>query len=72
MSLGMIDHPALKPGRVAVITGAASGIGFAAAMRLAKLGMNLHLIDRDEGGLERAVGELGLQEAVELPGTVGF
>jgi NAD(P)-dependent dehydrogenase (short-subunit alcohol dehydrogenase family) len=54
----MIDHPALKPGRVAVITGAASGIGFAAAMRLAKLGMNLHLIDRDEGGLDRAMGEL--------------
>jgi len=54
----MIDHPALKPGKVAVITGAASGIGFAAAMKLAALGMNLHLIDRDEGGLDRALQEL--------------
>jgi len=54
----VIDHPALKSGHVAVITGAASGIGFATAMRLAKLGMNLHLIDRDEGGLDRALGEL--------------
>lgn len=54
----MIDHPALKPGKVAVITGAASGIGFAAAKRFAALGMNLHLIDRDEGGLDRALGEL--------------
>ncbi len=54
----MIDHPALKPGRVAVITGAASGIGLAAAHRLAALGMNLHLIDRDEGGLDRAMVEI--------------
>ncbi len=61
MSLGMIDHPALKPGRVAVITGAASGIGLAAAHALAALGLNLHLIDRDEAGLDRAL------EAIAFP-----
>ena len=33
--------PALAPGRVAVITGAASGIGLAAAKRLAALGMKI-------------------------------
>lgn len=53
-----LDHPALKPGRVAVITGGASGIGLAMAKRLAALGMNLHLIDRDGEALDRAVGEL--------------
>ena len=37
----MKTHPALQPGRTAVITGAASGIGLAAAKRLAALGMKL-------------------------------
>lgn len=34
-------HPALVPGRVAVITGAASGIGLATAQRLVGLGMRV-------------------------------
>ena len=34
----MTDHPALQAGRVAVITGAASGIGLAAATRFAAMG----------------------------------
>jgi NAD(P)-dependent dehydrogenase (short-subunit alcohol dehydrogenase family) len=58
MSSALIDHPALKPGRVAVITGAASGIGLAAAKRLAALGLNLHMIDRDQDKLEAAVDEI--------------
>ena len=40
-------HPALAVGRVAVITGAASGIGRAAAIRLGAMGMALVLADRD-------------------------
>ena len=37
--------PALAPGNVAVITGGASGIGLAAAKRLASMGMKIVLAD---------------------------
>src|SRR4051812_42606281 len=50
-------HPALAPGRVAVITGAASGIGLAAARRFAGAGMRLALADLSpelEGAAELA------------------
>jgi NAD(P)-dependent dehydrogenase (short-subunit alcohol dehydrogenase family) len=39
---------AVAPGNVAVITGAASGIGLAAAKRLAAAGMRVCLVDRSE------------------------
>ena len=51
-------HPALAPGRVAVITGAANGIGLAAARRFASLGLKLCLADLDAAALERAGAEL--------------
>ncbi len=48
----MSQHPAIAPGRVAVVTGAASGIGRAAAERFAALGMKLVLVDVNAAGLE--------------------
>jgi NAD(P)-dependent dehydrogenase (short-subunit alcohol dehydrogenase family) len=42
-----MTHPAISSGNVAVITGAADGIGLAAAHRLAGLGMTVVLVDRD-------------------------
>jgi NAD(P)-dependent dehydrogenase (short-subunit alcohol dehydrogenase family) len=50
----MSDHPALAAGRVAVITGAASGIGLAAAQRLAALGMKICMADIDAAALDAA------------------
>lgn len=48
-------HPALAPGKVAVVTGAASGIGLAAARRFAALGMRVWLGDRDATALHEAI-----------------
>jgi len=59
----MAQHPALAPGRAAVITGAASGIGLAAAERLAGLGMTLCLADLPGSALEAAAGRMASLEA---------
>ncbi len=40
-------------GRIAMVTGAASGIGAATAIRLAREGAAVGLVDRDEAGLAR-------------------
>jgi len=49
-----MTHPALTQGRVAVITGAASGIGLAAAKRLASLGLKIVLADLPSPALDAA------------------
>ena len=47
-----MSHPAIREGGTAVITGGASGIGFAAAQKFTAAGMNVVIADRDQEALE--------------------
>ncbi|MEA2887905.1 MAG: hypothetical protein QOD11_2265 [Bradyrhizobium sp.] len=53
-----MPHPALAPDNVAVITGGASGIGVAAAMRFAHLGLRVCIADVGADKLSQAAAEL--------------
>ena len=55
----MPQHPAIAPGRVALVTGGASGIGLAAAKRYHGLGMKVAVADLDDSDLDRAAKEIG-------------
>lgn len=57
----------LEAGKVAVVTGAASGIGLALAHRFATSGMHVVLADVDEPGLETAAAEVGAHGVDTLP-----
>jgi NAD(P)-dependent dehydrogenase (short-subunit alcohol dehydrogenase family) len=46
------NHPALAANRVAVVTGAASGIGLAASAKFAALGMKVCMADLSGDALE--------------------
>ncbi len=52
-------HPAIQAGRVAVITGGASGIGLAAAKTFAGHGMKVVIADVGEEALKEAAAEIG-------------
>ena len=58
-----MTHPALKAGNTAVITGAASGIGYAAAEAAAALGMGVLMIDLPGERLEAAAERLAAKGA---------
>jgi hypothetical protein len=62
-----MPHPALSPGNVAVITGGASGIGLAAAMRFARLGLKVCIADI---GADR-LGEAATKLSSIAPGGAG-
>ncbi len=52
------NHPAFAPNRVAVVTGAASGIGLAASAKLAALGMKVCMADANAAALEAAAAKV--------------
>lgn len=58
-----MPHPVLNEGRVALVTGAASGIGRAACKRFASLGMKVCLADIDEDALQDARDEVASEGA---------
>ena len=53
-----MNHPAIRKGSVAVITGAAAGIGLAIARRLCEEGMKIVLFDKHQAALDAAVSKL--------------
>jgi len=55
----MTIHPAIAPDHVAVVTGAASGIGLAAAHRFVEAGLRVCLADADADKLRDAQASLG-------------
>jgi len=74
MSIDDELHPVIHAGRVAVITGAASGIGRAAAEEFAKLNLKIAIADIDAEALREfgkiLVGEVGEANVLVVPTDV--
>ncbi len=69
----MDTHPAIAKGRVAVITGGASGIGLAAAKTFASLGLKVVIADQAGARLEAALAEVqaaGGTDVIAVPTDV--
>lgn len=60
------------PGKVAVITGAASGIGRAAAERFSGIGMRIVLFDKDAAKLAEVAGSLAAETKTIAGDVVQF
>jgi pyridoxal 4-dehydrogenase len=65
-----VDPPLPLAGQAALVTGAAQGLGYAAAARLAADGASVALLDRDGEKLMAAANALGAQGLTVLPHTV--
>jgi NAD(P)-dependent dehydrogenase (short-subunit alcohol dehydrogenase family) len=65
-----VDPPLPLAGQTALVTGAAQGLGYAAAARLAADGASVALLDRDGDMLEAAANALGAQGFIVLSHTV--
>src|SRR5689334_18949112 len=71
-----MSHPALAAGRAAVITGAASGIGLATAVRLAGMGLRIVLADLPGAALDAAAAKVaavakgGAKDVLAVPTDV--
>ncbi len=57
-------------GRVAVVTGGASGVGLALARQLLEAGARVAIVDRDEAALDRALEGLDAREAIGVAADV--
>ncbi len=62
-----MNHPAIKPGNTAVVTGGAAGIGLAAAMEFVRAGLRVCIADLGEARLAEAARHL----AELAPGGAG-
>lgn len=63
--------PGRLDGKVAVVTGGASGIGLAAVRLFASEGAEIAIVDRDVAGLREDAGEAGAGPLLLLEGDVG-
>jgi len=81
LSIGRTGMAGQFDGKVAIVTGGASGIGAAVARQLAREGCRVVIADRDSAGLEIMAAEIGrnavpyeinVADALEVEAMIGF